>query len=183
MQLDDAGTGCGVEIASRLIGEQDPWMIRERAGDGDALLLAARQLRRKVVHAIAEPDASEQLDRACRRAALAAKLERYLHVLQRGERGNELKALEDEPNFLTAQSRPLVLGEAPEIDAVEDHGAVRGGIESGQQSEQGRLAAAGWPDDRDERALRYRERHVAEHGELVRSALEFFRQLSSNEHA
>jgi hypothetical protein len=40
-------------------------MIRERACDGDALLLAARQLRRKVVHAIPEPDASEELDCAC----------------------------------------------------------------------------------------------------------------------
>ena len=116
-------------------------MIRERAGDGDALLLAARQLRRKVVHAIAEPDASEQLDGARCGAALAAQLERNLYVFEGSERRNQLKALENEPNFFTTKTCPLVLGEKPKVDAVEDHRASRWGIESGQQAEQRRLAA------------------------------------------
>ena len=35
-----------VECAERLIKEEDGWLIHERAGEGDALRLTARELRR-----------------------------------------------------------------------------------------------------------------------------------------
>ena len=182
-QLDDATARAGVQIASGFVGEQDSRVVGEGSRDRHALLLTAGQLGREMVHAIPQSHAREQLDRARGGAAFAAELEWHLHVLQRRERWNELNALEDEPNFLATKASALILGQAPEIDTVEDHRAAGGGIESGQQSEQRGLAAPGRPDDRDEGALWYRERHIAEHGELVRSALDFFRQLSSNEHA
>src|SRR3974390_3786757 len=37
-----------VEVSGWLIGEKEAWGIGDSAGDGDALLLAARQLRRPV---------------------------------------------------------------------------------------------------------------------------------------
>ena len=43
-----------VEIAGRLVREDDDGVRRERAGDGDALLLSARELVRPVVEALAE---------------------------------------------------------------------------------------------------------------------------------
>ena len=182
-QLDDAAARAGVQIASGFVGEQDSRVVGEGSRDRYALLLTAGQLGWEMIHAIPQSHTREKFDRARGGPAFSAKLERHLHVLQRGERWNELKALEDEPNFLATKASALVLGQTPEIDPVEDHRAAGGGIESGQQPEQSGLAAPGWPDDRDEGALWYRERHIAEHGELVRSALEFFRQLSSNEHA
>ena len=44
-QFDDRLAGGGVEIAGRLVREQQRRARGKRAGDGDALLLAARQLR------------------------------------------------------------------------------------------------------------------------------------------
>src|SRR5215203_6410944 len=41
-----------VERASRLVGEKQARVVDEGAGDGDALLLAARELRRTVVGAV-----------------------------------------------------------------------------------------------------------------------------------
>ena len=48
-QQHDLLAGLGVELAGRLVGEQEPRPVRERAGDRDALLLAARELVRPVL--------------------------------------------------------------------------------------------------------------------------------------
>ena len=125
----------------------------------------------------------QQLARALGGAALAAKLERDLHVLDRGERGDQLEALKHEPHFLAAQPGALVLVHRRQVGVVEDDLAVRRGVEAGEESEECRLAAARRPDDRDERALRNGERDVAQHGEPVLAAAIFLGQLSGNEHA
>ena len=66
-QIDDLRSGLLVEIAGRLVGEDDPGARRERARDGDALLLAARKLARIVGQPVAEPDALEMRLRHCAR--------------------------------------------------------------------------------------------------------------------
>src|ERR1017187_8001503 len=50
-QVDDACARRRVEIAGRLVGEDDGRFAYDRAGDGDALPLATRQLPRPVPHA------------------------------------------------------------------------------------------------------------------------------------
>ncbi len=52
-KLHDLGPGGGVEIAGRLVGEDQRGARRERAGKSDALLLAAGELSRKVTLAMA----------------------------------------------------------------------------------------------------------------------------------
>ncbi len=47
--LHDLGRGLRVEIAGRLVGEQDRGLVDQRARDRDALLLAARELVRIVL--------------------------------------------------------------------------------------------------------------------------------------
>ena len=53
-----------VELAGRLVGQQQLRPVGQRGAHGDALLLAARELRRPRLAAVAEPDALEQLVRA-----------------------------------------------------------------------------------------------------------------------
>ena len=53
--------GGGVELAGRLVGEEDPRPVGERRAERDALLLAAGQLGRPTVALLAETDALEQL--------------------------------------------------------------------------------------------------------------------------
>ena len=67
MHLAEQGmqvTGGGfVEVAGRLIGEQDRRPADQRARHGDALLLAARQRARPMRGARRQPDARQQLRR------------------------------------------------------------------------------------------------------------------------
>src|SRR4051812_31725362 len=81
-QLDDVRAGLAVEVAGGLVGEEEARRVAERSRDCDALLLATRELIGKVMQAVAEPDAREQLGGAGRRAVVAAKLEWNLHVLE-----------------------------------------------------------------------------------------------------
>ena len=57
-----------IQVASRLVCEQDRRPVYERTRDGDALLFAARHLRRFVVHAIAQADESQKFSARCRRS-------------------------------------------------------------------------------------------------------------------
>ena len=58
-QRHDLGAGVAVEVAGRLVGEDQRRLRDERARDRDPLLLAARQLGRLVVEAIAQPEPLE----------------------------------------------------------------------------------------------------------------------------
>jgi hypothetical protein len=58
-----------VEIAGRLVGEDQVRLGGERAGDGDALLLAAGKLLRAVAGAVAEPTCSSTAPTRRRRAS------------------------------------------------------------------------------------------------------------------
>ena len=55
-QRHDLDAGLRVEVAGRLVGEQDRRVVHERAGDRDALALTARELVRLVAHPIFELD-------------------------------------------------------------------------------------------------------------------------------
>src|SRR6185437_6516757 len=145
----------------------------EGARDRDALLLAAVKLGGKVIEPVAQADTAKQLARALAGAGFSAQLERHLHVLERRERGDELKALEDEPDFLPAEARPLILVHRRQVRVVEQHGAAAWRVESGEQAEERRLAAAGWTDHGHERALGDGERDVAQHREPVVAAAIF----------
>ena len=57
--LEDAhhfDAGARVEVAGRLVGQDDRRLVDQRARDRDALLLPARQLVGMMVSALAEPD-------------------------------------------------------------------------------------------------------------------------------
>ena len=62
-RLHDLVRGAGIEVAGRLVGQQQTGLIDQGACDCDALLLAARELARRVALAVAE---AQQLERrAC----------------------------------------------------------------------------------------------------------------------
>ena len=59
-QVEHALAGVGVEMAGRLVAEQQLGPLRERAGDRDPLRLAAGELARAGVGLRREPDQLEQ---------------------------------------------------------------------------------------------------------------------------
>jgi len=60
-QFDDFLAGVRIEIAGRLIRQNQLRFVDERPGDGHTLLFATGQLIRPVIHALAQTDAFEQL--------------------------------------------------------------------------------------------------------------------------
>ena len=104
------GAGRGVEVARGLVGQDELGREDEGARQRDALLLAARKLAGPVRRArSARPTSVEQ---RARRAvhlvgALALDEPGHHHVLERGELGEQVMELEDEPDGAVAERGEL----------------------------------------------------------------------------
>src|SRR5205085_5052435 len=96
----------GVEISRRLVGQEDRRIRHQRAGDGHALLLSARELRRIVVLAARESDALQRAARRAvpllRRPAEFAVEQRQLDVLERRSSSEKVEALKDKSDLRVA---------------------------------------------------------------------------------
>ena len=73
-QLVDDGGVLRVELAGRLVGEQEPRAVGERGAERDPLLLAAGELVRVGVEPVLETDLAEQLGRRACAARGATRL-------------------------------------------------------------------------------------------------------------
>jgi hypothetical protein len=63
-ECDDLGASSRVQLARRLVGEEECRSVGEGARDRDALLLSARELRRPVALPPVESNVREELERA-----------------------------------------------------------------------------------------------------------------------
>ena len=156
-----------VEIAGRLVGQEERRPHHERAGDRDALLLAARQHARPVLEALGEADALEQARGAL--AALGGRLardaQRHLGVLDRAELRQQVVELEHEPHVLVAERDHRLVREAAELDLVDADRARVGRVEPAQDVQQRALADARRSDDGHHLAALEREIEILEHGQ------------------
>ena len=145
----------GVEVAGRLVEQEHAGLHDERAGDGDALLLAARELRREMAGAIGEADLAEPGEHAA--ATLSRRHsgvhERQLDVAIGTRARQQVVGLEHEADALAANVRATRLVERRHLLAHELVGAGRRTVEAAEDGEQRRLARAGRAHDRDELAL------------------------------
>ena len=126
-QFDDPLAGRAVEVAGGLVGEENAGLVHEGAGQRHALLLAARKLLRKMVRAIAQPHTGKQVAGAAGGLLgghRTGELERHLHVFERGQRGNQLEALEHEADLFATQLSATIFVETSEFFAVERHCAL-----------------------------------------------------------
>src|SRR6202049_1513464 len=119
-QLENALSGRVIEIPGGFVGEEDLGRVGEGARDRDALLFSTGKLGGKVVASAREPDAVDQIGCAFHRALRSAQLERNLYVLESRERGDQLKALEDEADFFAPQSGALVLRSLSQVGVGEE---------------------------------------------------------------
>jgi acyl-CoA thioesterase-1 len=140
--------GLAIEIAGRFVGEQQLGRAGEGACDRDALLLAAGQLARVVLEAMAQPDLVQRLERALARSLDTADLERQHHVFQRAEARQQVKRLEHEADPGPAQPRPTILVEIVQPGAGQPDPARARRFQPGQQPQQRGLARARGTDDR-----------------------------------
>ena len=109
--------GMAVQIAGRLVRQQESRVADDRARDGDALLLSAGKLLGQVVDAFFQTD---QLKRGHDVVAPLLRVElrqkqRQFHVLKRGKHRNQVEGLKDVPDMLVAPVRGLRVAEAKDI--------------------------------------------------------------------
>ena len=111
-----------IEIAGRLVGQQDLRVVGQRADDRDALLLAAGEPRRAMVERAApSPTRSSScrgLARGPRRRGDAGDHLRQHDVLQRRELRQQVVELVDEAERAAPQQRAVLVGQAAAIAAA-----------------------------------------------------------------
>ena len=102
-QLHDPDRRLGVEVAGRLVGQEQRRVVDERARDRHALLLAARQLVGVVVQLRREADQAEDVRHLAPDllTTLADDLERVRDVRVDGAAGKQLVVLEDHADVAT----------------------------------------------------------------------------------
>ena len=99
----------------------------------NALLLAARQLRRAMLEAVGEPDRGDDLGEPAFVDVLTAEQQRERDVLTGGERGDQVERLEDEADALAAQLGELPVAEPGELRVAYEHRTGGERVEPGRQ--------------------------------------------------
>ena len=139
---------CEVEVAGRLVGEDDLRAARQRAGDGDALLLAAGELGRAVLEPVAEADGVDDVVEPLLVGLASGERQRECDVLDRVQGRNQVVRLEDEADLVAAHLRELLLVQSGELDVAEEHLPRCERVESGDAMQQSRLAGTRRAHDR-----------------------------------
>ena len=150
-QLEDLAAGLRVEVAGRLVGEEDRRPRDERARERDALLLAAGELGRAMRAPVGEPGL---LRAALRASAPRASRRRSTAAGRRSPRpssiGSRLKNWKTKP--MCSRRRRVSSGSSSvviSLPAIVD-GAAGRLVEAGEDVHERRLAGARRAHDRDE---------------------------------
>ena len=120
-QVHHAPTGRGVERGGGLVADDEARFVDERAGDGDALLLAAGKLVRQLVRLIGDIELLHHRDGpfAGLPAVHTARDQGYGGIAGRVDRGDEIVLLEDETDILQSEADQIVVGQT--IDRSAEH--------------------------------------------------------------
>ena len=144
-----------VQVAGRLVGENDLRVRDHRARHGDELLLAARELVRIEILLADDRELVEDVaDHALALGLLDVAIrERDVEVLVDGEVIEQVIALEHEADVLLVQLGAVLRAELVHRLIEEVVLAGPGAVVHADDVEQRRLAGARRPHDRDELAL------------------------------
>ena len=112
-----------IEIARRLIGQQQRRMVDQRPRNGHALLLAAGHLRRHVLATLRKPHSLQQAPRQQAGILHARAANRVIqghdYVLHRRGAREKIEVLENESQLRRPYQRSLVRRQAAHLLAVE----------------------------------------------------------------
>lgn len=165
--MEEVEDTCGVvriEVARRLIGQQQRRPVDERAGHGGALHFAPTHLVREGAGAGRQSDELEHLRGAGARfpGPVAAEEEGKFRVFQRGHGRQEVEKLENDAETHAPVGGQFGFARGVERETVD--GDLAGGrlVESAEQVEQRAFAAAARPGHRAERVRGDFQRHVAQ---------------------
>ena len=154
-EIEDLGSGGVVQVAGRLIGEQDRGLGGQCTRQRDPLLLAGGELVRALPGKGRE---AHQLEERIHPLPMLGKRfagnqERECHVLRHVQERDQVEELEDESGLGAARERGLLVIELADVDPIDDHLAAGRLIEAAEEMQHGRLSGPGAAHDRHELAL------------------------------
>jgi hypothetical protein len=170
--LEHSLGGGGIEVAGRLVGQQQAGLVGQGAGDGDALLLAARHLGRLVVETFGQAQTGQQFPcpLACVGERRGGDAHRQGHVVQRRELRQQVVELIDEAELGQAHARALALRQVGAVHPVDQDAAAVGMLQQAGGVQQRRLARTGWADQPDQFAGTDVEVHAPQHRQALVAA-------------
>ena len=162
-QMEQAQAEFRIEIAGRFIGEQKLGPRDHRAGDGEALLLAARQGRRADLKRIGQANPFEQLADLCGNLGLGetGNAQGQGDIIKRVEMIEQAEILKHHAD-LSAQGGKLMARHCGGVAIQQGDQAPRRPMGEIQQPEQGRLAGAARPGQKMKRSGVEREVYIAQ---------------------
>jgi len=150
----DLVAGLRVELAGRLVGQDQDRVLDQGPRDRHPLLLASRHLVGPVVEPVAQADVRQELGRpGALFVGQAAGQERHQYVLHRRQVADQVERLEDESDPVAAVAVLLGLGHRGQVLALDPDRPRVGPVERAQQVEKRALARAGGTDDEREPSL------------------------------
>ena len=124
-QVEQSHGDAVVDIASGLVGQQQARLADDRAGDGYALLLPARQGRRQIVEMLGEADPGQEFGHILAQLVVAStgNSQRQSHVLRDGEMGQQPKVLKHDADS-SSQQGFFVARQAVHVAAEQAHASA-----------------------------------------------------------
>ena len=144
-----------IEVAGRLVGQQERGTIDEGPCNRHPLLLAAGHLRRLVVQPGGQPHLLEQrlgqppglATRVGARRPPLGVVQRHQDIVQGRRSPQEVETLEDKTQFVRPYQGPFVRRKAAHLPAVEPELAGSRAVEAAQDVHQRGLAGTGSPHE------------------------------------
>src|SRR5579884_329837 len=148
-QSEDLVTRMGIEIAGRLVGQDQLRPQHQRARDGDPLLLAAGELSRPMVKAVRQPDRFEHLPRGRLDLIPLGPLDQSRHhdIFKRGEFREEMMELENIADGSIPKFGQLSIGTGEEVVSFKEDLAGSRPIERAEEMEERALPDPRRADD------------------------------------
>jgi hypothetical protein len=170
-EIHDLFPRLAIEVPRRFVREEHGRLIGEGARDPDTLLFATGKLGWVVISPTPETHPVEQCTGSfggfgwTGRPVRWEQFEGHEYVLESGERRNEVETLKNEADALRTHRRTAIFVEGFQFYARESNTSVARSIQAGQETEQSRLAAAGWTENDDDLTLPYFEIDTIEYGQ------------------
>jgi hypothetical protein len=163
-QIRDHLAGAVIEIAGRLVGQDDLRSCGEGTSERDALLFATGELAGAMGLTGAQADflqalAGYDLGRLC---CDAADQQGHHHVFKRREFRQQRRILPNEPNGPVAKIGERAVVEADDLAIIVKDLAGCGPFEAAQQVEKSRFSSARLADDGEPLAARHLQREIFE---------------------
>src|SRR5207244_3168167 len=93
-EVEDACAGVGIELAGRLVAEEEPRLLAERARQGYPLPFSTRHLAVKMLCLSGQAHEAQEHQRVSGRVRARCGPDRERHVLEAGESRQQIGALE-----------------------------------------------------------------------------------------